>query len=74
MNPNPFAPIRCRRLLCKAALSLTMLLLILGLCRLLMSCACRPTADPARLYQQTQTLTLGSAADSGIAINCDWSF
>ena len=74
MNPNPFAPIRCRRLICKAVLSLAMLLLILGLCGLLMSCACRPTADLARLYQQTQTLTLGSAADLGIGINCVWRY
>jgi len=51
-----------------------MLLWVLGLCSLLMSCACRPSADPARLERRIQTPIPASVADLGIAINCEWSF
>ena len=63
----------CRRLICKAALALMMLLGVLALCSLLMSCACRPTADPARLDRLIQ-IHNQTLLDLGIAINCEWSF
>jgi len=45
-NPCP----HCRRLSCKAGLTLVMLGLTLALCALLIGCAspCRPTLDPTR--------------------------
>ena len=66
-------PRRYHRLIYKAVLSLAMLLGVLTLCSLLMGCACRPTADPARLEQliQTHNQTL---LDLGIGINCAWSY
>lgn len=72
MNPRPSVS-NFRRLLSKAALSLAMLSLVLALCSLLMSCACRPTADPARLDRLIQ-IHNQTLLDSGIAINCEWSF
>ena len=51
-----------------------MLLSVLALCSLLMSCACQPTADPARLPRLIQIPTLDSVVDSGIGINCTWRY
>lgn len=53
---------------------LVWLISVLFLVALLTSCACRPSADPARLERRIQTPIPASVADLGIAINCEWSF
>ena len=46
----------------------------LFLAALLTSCACKPSADPARLERRIQIPTPGSALDLGIGINCTWRY
>lgn len=72
MTRNPWV-LNCRRLLCKLGLSLMMLAWVLALCSLLMGCACRPTADPARL-ERLSPLPNRTLADLGIGISCEWSY
>ena len=38
------------------------------------TCQCRPTIPPDRLLHPIQTRTLDSVLDSGIGINCEWSY
>lgn len=72
INPRPFA-LNYRRLLSKAGASLLMLSLVLALCSLLMSCACQPTVDPARLERLIQ-LPNRTLVDLGIVVNCTWRY
>lgn len=53
---------------------LAWLISVLFLVALLTSCACKPSADPARLERRIQIPTPGSVLDSGIAINCTWRY
>lgn len=75
MNRNPFAW-KCRRLLCKAGLSLAMLLSVLALCGLLMGCACRPSIDPVQLKQLLEPHPFQSLQPwvGAIGINCCWRY
>ena len=72
MNPRPSRS-NSRRLIYKAALSLLLLLWVLALCSLLMSCACRPRADPARLERLSERHNR-TLPDLGIGINCEWRY
>lgn len=47
---------------------------LLFLAALLTSCACRPKIPPDLINHRIQIPTPGSVLDSGIAINCAWSF
>lgn len=69
-NPCP----HCRRLSCKAALTLAMLGLTLALCALLTGCAspCRPSITPSAV-RMTPTL-ISRLLDSEIGINCEWRY
>ncbi len=79
LNPRPSRS-NSRRLICKVgarrrrAPTGTRRIWALALCSLLTSCACTPSADPARLERRIPIPTPGSVLDSGIAINCAWSF
>lgn len=70
-NPCP----HCRRLSCKAGLTLVMLGLTLALCALLIGCAspCKPSITPSSADRMTPTL-ISRLLDSEIGINCEWRY
>lgn len=65
----------CRRMSCKAGLTLVMLGLTLALCALLIGCAspCRPTLDLTRLPSRTAGTSLDGVIGS-VGVRCEFRY